>query len=192
MPKSTATPTGDIDLIVLGRSTGLSRLILQVAKARQLTVRQLPFERIATHARIEDCLATGGTNIRWEFDHSDGPGIISPENVRGVFCYGDIPRHMRTDVVKEDIDYVHHEIVAYLGFALSQFASVINKPFSGSLTGYTDTLPYQWNILTLQGVAGVRVPKYDITTRLVPRDGMVYSVVAAPDVGVAATDLFAL
>jgi len=166
---------GETDLIALGPSTALCGLVLTIAKSRGLRACRLPFERIAKRGEIDDSLSAGGVQIHWELDAGDRRRVISPRNVRGVFCYGDAPRHFRKDVVDEDIDYVHREFVAYFGFALSQFPNVINQPFAGGLTGYTDTLPYQWNLLANTDLDGLKVPKYDIVTRITPRDGVIYS-----------------
>jgi hypothetical protein len=166
---------GEADFLVCGPSTALSGLLLTLAKSRELRACRLPFERIAKDAQIDDNLSAGGVHIGWEFDGGNSRPVTSPHSVRGVFCYGDTPRHFRKDVVAEDIDYVQHELVAYFGFALSQFPNVINQPFCGSLTGYTETLPYQWNVVVNTEMGGVRVPDYDIATRMTPRDGIVYS-----------------
>lgn len=166
---------GGTDLIVLGPSTSLSNLLLRIAKSRGMRAFRLPLERIAESAEIDDTLGPCGVQIHWELNGNPARQVVSPRNVRGVFCYGDTPRHFRKDFVQEDIDYVQKEFVAYFGFALSQFPNVINRPFCGSLTGYTDTLPYQWNLVTNTNLDGLGVPNYDIVTRVKPRDGVIYS-----------------
>jgi hypothetical protein len=165
----------EADFLVCGPSTALSALLITLANSRELRAWRLPFERIADGAQIDDSVGAGGVDIRWEVGGRDSRRVISPRSVRGVFCYGDTPRQFRKDVVPEDADYVQREFGAYFGFALSQFPNVINQPFCGSLTGYTETLPYQWNAVAHAEIGSVRAPDYGIATRLTPRDGIVYS-----------------
>ncbi len=165
----------ETDVLVLGPSTALSRLVVAIAKSRGLRAWRLSLQRIAKGAKISDIIGADGIRVRWELDVGGAARVISPENVRGVFCYGDIPRYFRGDIVSEDIDYVQQEFVSYFGFALSQFRNVINPPFGGSLAGFTDSLPCQWNLVVNSGFDRVSVPHYDIVTRITPLDGIVYS-----------------
>ena len=165
---------GAIDVIVIGPDTELSRLVLELARSRRLRGRRLSFEHIVKDAVIDDWLDVQGAGVRWTFRDREF-GTLSPQEARGVLCYGDVPDRFRDDIADDDADYVHHEITAYFGFALSRCPNVINQPFAGALTGYTDTLPYQWSLVATQSWAGLSVPVFDVANRPTPRAGVIHS-----------------
>lgn len=46
----------------------------------------------------------------------------------------------------EDRSYAKAEFSAYLHFALAAFPNVVNPPWGGSISGYCQSLPYQWSV----------------------------------------------
>jgi hypothetical protein len=90
---------------------------------------------------VSDNVESNLTSIFWQ---------IHDTEIRSSICSGvlnlldHLPRDIFTDFVEEDRSYAQLEFTAYLIFALSHFHNIINPPTNGGLSGFCDSLPFQW------------------------------------------------
>lgn len=107
----------------------------------------------------DSILSNGTVDVRWTLDSFS----VDRGSILGVFNYlGSLSLESLTHIVDEDRQYVCAELTSYLGFALSQFRNVINRPSCGSLSGSTESLPYQWRCLSLLA-PDVATPWYEMS-----------------------------
>ena len=90
---------------------------------------------------VSDKIIDGLAEVTWTiYDR-----VVSPQTTSGVlnFLYH-VPLSVCEEFGDNDRDYVRHEWEAYLRFAINQYSNVINPPWGGSLSGFCQSLPYQW------------------------------------------------
>lgn len=119
-------------------------------------------EDVLMHATIFDRIRFGNAQIKWEFCSPErlAGTTISSASVTGVFCYSMQLIGVINQFAVGDRDYAAAEARAYLGFAVAQFGNVINVPFAGALSGFTDTLLSQWHTVSAHGI--LQTPSHDI------------------------------
>lgn len=97
---------------------------------------------IVEHLQCDDHLPQmGKPTIRWQLNSHQ----FTSEQVRGaVNQLSDLHIGLFSSTDAIDREYSRSEFIAYMIFALNLFPNVINPAWGGSLSGFCQSLPYQW------------------------------------------------
>lgn len=104
---------------------------------------------------INDSINEKGVTVRWCYRETE----IKPQCTTGVLNFLSYPdESLFDDFVEADREYALGEFCSYLQFALSQFTNVMNPPWGASISGYCQSLPYQWKFVE-QNDESIKVPR---------------------------------
>ncbi|MDZ5608642.1 hypothetical protein U2I54_16560 [Bacillus pseudomycoides] len=132
--------------LILGDKTNeLLRMIhAYLLKEDKEQVIWLEGQDIVNELVVNDEISADKTTIRWCYRGVD----ISPECTTGVLnmlSYLDLS--LFNAFIEEDRKYAQAEFTSYLLFSLRQFGNVLNPTWGETLSGYCQSLPYQWTFV---------------------------------------------
>ncbi len=118
-------------------------------------IERTPLDLVRT-LQVDDKIDRFGTaSLHWEISDQS----VDSDQVIGVLnLVGELPITIFDNYHLDDRSYAAAEYKAYLQFALSVFPNVLNSPNDGSLSGYSRSLPYQWELLKKNRLGNV--PEY--------------------------------
>ncbi|NIE94706.1 hypothetical protein F3J09_29150 [Bacillus sp. Ab-1751] len=132
--------------LILGDKTNelLHMIYEYLSKSNRDQVIWLDGKDIVYELKVDDAIATDKTIVKWSYRGID----ISPESTTGVLnMLNYLDQSLFNEFTEEDREYVQDEFNCYLLFALNEFGNVLNPPWGGSLSGFCQSLPYQWNLV---------------------------------------------
>ena len=151
-------------LLILGdKSNSTLKAFREYSASRGVSSTWLDESDIVDSLEVDDSIDSfGNVKIRWRV----GSVEMTPRDVCGVLNFLDyFPGSLFAETHPDDRDYARTEFLAYLTFALQQFPNVVNQAWGGSLSGYCQSLPFQWHLVTNFG--GQRVPRHFFGPRAV-------------------------
>lgn len=133
---------GPADSLLLGSMA--SYIVNEGGQFLWLTPRDL-----VCRLRVSDSIdQSGKVTLGWSL--AEGP--IDTSGLSGVLnCVHDLPASLFASVHEDDREYARDETRAYLNFAFRNLPNVVNPPRMGSLAGCTQSLPFQWQLVTRYG-----------------------------------------
>ncbi len=145
-------------ILILGdkQSNTLNAVYEFICKLTSHSILWLDDNDIVNNIIINDDISLDKSVVRWSINSEH----LTSLNVVGVFNQlGYLKNDCFKDFHPEDIEYAKSEFNAYLLFALNQFKNVINKPWNGGLTGFCQSMPYQWHYVKNLNLA-INIPEY--------------------------------
>lgn len=116
---------------------------------------------------VDDVITGDHSQVNWWYK-----GIhITPERTTGVLNQlGHLAPSLFHEFAESDRFFAQAEFNAYLLFALNEFRNVLNPAWGSALSGYCQSLPYQW-ALVQRHAHKIRVPRACYSTyEHVPND----------------------
>jgi hypothetical protein len=144
-------------ILLLGeKRQPLLGLVEKVALAKGLSILWLEPHALVNHLAIKDVISQDGQiSIRWQCDDFE----ITPQSVSGIVNYLNFFGDSIMETFQEnDRDYVLREINSYFAFAINQFSNVVNRPTVGSISGFSQSLPWQWELGRRLNVENILAP----------------------------------
>ncbi|SCC24346.1 Uncharacterized protein BCZB5J_02164 [Bacillus cereus] len=133
--------------LILGDKTNafLNMIYEHLLKSTKGQVIWLDGHNIVNELAFDDEINEDKTIVRWRYNGVD----ILPEDTTGVLnMLNYIDQSLFNEFIEEDREYVQEEFTSYFMFALNEFRNVLNPPWGGSLSGFCQSLPYQWTIVS--------------------------------------------
>ena len=155
--------------LILGDKTNelLNMIYEYLSKSNKEQVIWLDGQDIVNELKVNDEINADKTTVKWCYRGVD----ISPESTAGVLnLLGYLDRSLFNEFTEEDQEYVQAEFTSYLLFALNQFENVLNPPWGTTLSGFCQSLPYQWTLVQ-QYTQDIHVPQaFFGSMKHVPKD----------------------
>ncbi|WP_416808888.1 hypothetical protein [Bacillus thuringiensis] len=132
--------------LILGDKTNelLNMIYEYLSKSNKGQVIWLDGQDIINDLKVNDKINADKTTVKWHYRGID----ISPENTTGVLnLLGYLDQSLFYEFTEEDQEYAQAEFTSYLLFALNQFENVLNPPWGSTLSGFCQSLPYQWTLV---------------------------------------------
>ncbi len=144
-------------ILILGsRSNSTLAEFEKFLEERELANLFVTHDDIVTSLEINDSIGRlGALSIKWKLKNNNIDGL----DIRGALNYLDyLPARLFEDFIVEDREYVRSEFNAYLLFALGNMRNVVNRPWGGGLSGFCQSLIFQWE--SISKYEGLATPKY--------------------------------
>ncbi|AUS25929.1 hypothetical protein MMB75_09380 [Paenibacillus sp. P2(2022)] len=143
--------------LILGDKTNelLNMIYEYLSKSNKGQVIWLDGQDIVNELKVNDEINADKTTVKWCYRGMD----ISPESTTGVLnLLGFLDRSLFNEFTEEDQEYAQAEFTSYLLFALNQFKNVLNPSWGATLSGFCQSLPYQWAFVQ-QYTQDIQVPR---------------------------------